>query len=456
MNTIDMNMSQPNKLIEEAVNEFARFKETVDIVELLKTKDALYEPSIPDPIKGGSVFCGKKAFSYIEALALHVVKKDGWERSIYKRDAIEESRRLFGKAIFDTSFVVEDGDDFVDKLSQKIASELRNFIIYIPCHVAHGCIEPETLQIGNLRLINRLYFKQITSGLGEDEEDDVLRNIWVDVLTRYQRFFWFMEVPILGVYNFDLAKEIASVLAQHAINLMHLVISSSHSDKMMVGYDIPAELHNHVLYKTNNGEFSYVYNGGAKGNVGLPEKFTEIFENERPRELLNIVGHCLNLELDLKNEYPMVRRLLEATYWYGDAVREPNQTVKIVKFASALERLLIFGETGGYTQIIPNRATALMKNVWAMPEDEIKKYVDTIKKGYNLRSKILHGSISPISPKIDFSVYHFEDVCALTLEAFIDNLGPHLTDQRDEKVLREWIKSLVLQFFRVKKKSDRT
>ncbi|WP_438862742.1 hypothetical protein [Neptunicella sp.] len=454
MNTIDMNLSQPNKLIEEAVNEFARFKETVDIVELFKTKEALYEPSIPDPIKGGSVFCGKKAFSYIEALALHVVEKDGLERSIYKRDAIEESRRLFGKAIFDNSFVVEDGDDFVDKLSQKIASELRNFTIYIPCHVAHGCIEPETLQIGNLRLINRLYFKQITSGLGEDEEEDFLRKMWVDVLERYQRFFWFMEVPILGVYNLNLAKEIASVLAQHAINLMHLVISSSHSDKMMVGYDIPAELHNHLLYKTNNGDFSYEHSGGAKGNVGLPKKFTDIFESERPKELLNVLGHCLNLELDLKNDYPMVRRLLEATYWYGDAVRETNRSVKIVKFASALERLLIFGETRGYTQIIPKRAASLMKNVWAMPDDEIRKYMDTIKKGYDLRSKILHGSISPISPKIDFSVYHFEHVCSLTLEAFIHNLGSYLTDQQDEKVLRDWIKSLVLQFFPIKNKSD--
>lgn len=450
MNTIDMNRLQPNELIEEAVNEFARFKETVDIVELLKTKDVFYEPSIPDPIKGGSVFCGKKAFSYIEALALHVVEKDGLDRSIHKRDAIEEARRLFGKAVFDNSFVVEDGDDFVDKLSQKIASELGNFTIYIPCHVAHGCIEPETLQIGNLRLINRLYFKQLTSGLGEDEKEDVLRKMWVDVLERYERFFWFMEVPILGVYDLDLAQEIASVLAQHAINLMHLVISSSHSDKMMVGYDIPAELHNHLLYRASDGDFSYVHSGGAKGNVGLPKKFTEVFESGRPKELLNTVGHCLNLELDLTSKYPMVRRLLEAIYWYGDAIREKNRTVKIVKFASAFERLLIFGETRGFTQIIPKRAASLMKNVWNMPEDEIKKYMETIKKGYDLRSRILHGSISPISREIGFSVYHFESVCSLTLEAFIDNLGPHLTDQQDEKVLRDWIKSLVLSFFPVK------
>lgn len=446
-----MNLKQPNKLVEEAVKEFTLFQETVDITELFKTKDSLFEPSIPDPIKGGSVLCGKKAFSYIEALAFYVIEKDRLERSIHKKDAIKESSQLFGKAIFDSNFVVEDGEDFVDKLSQKIASELGNFTIYIPCHVAHGCTESESLQIGKLRLLNRLYFEQMTVGLGVDEEEEVQRKMWADVLERYKCFFWFMEVPLTGVYNLHLAQEIASVLAQHVINLMHLVISSSHSDRMMVGYDIPAELHNHVLYRKNSGDFSYVYSGGAKGNVGLPKKFTEIFESERPKELLKVLGYCLDLELDLKKEYPMVRRLLEATYWYGDAIRETNRSVKIVKFASALERLLIFRETGGYTQIIPKRAASLMKNVWAMPGDEIERYMSIIKKGYDYRSKILHGSISPISPEINFSVYHFEDVCSLTLEAFIDNLGPYLADQQDEKMLRNWIKSLVLRFFPAKK-----
>lgn len=145
-----MKLSQPNKLIEEAVKEFARFKGTVDITELRKPKEIFYGPSIPNPIMGGFVFCDKKAFSYIEALAVHAIEIGEFDRLISKNDAIEESRRLFGKAVFDNSFVVEDGDDFVDKLSKKIANEMGNYTIYIPCHVAHGCVEPEALQIGNL------------------------------------------------------------------------------------------------------------------------------------------------------------------------------------------------------------------------------------------------------------------------------------------------------------------
>lgn len=63
-------------------------------------------------------------------------------------------------------------------------------------------------------------------------------------------------------------------------------------------------------------------------------------------------------------------------------------------------------------------------------------------------------ALSPISPKIDFSVCGFEDVCSLTLEAFIYILGPYLTDHQDEKVLRDYIMSLVIKFFPVKTKSD--
>ncbi|GEM_PF-6729582 len=353
---------------------------------------------------------------------------------------------MFGKAIFDDSFPVTDGEDFVCKLSKKIASELCDYTIYVPCHVAHGCDYPETLNIGNLKLINRLCFEKMTDGLGNGKPEEYETRMWTSVLDRYRNFYWFVEVPVKGVFNLKLARNVASILAQHVINLIHLVISASHSYRMMTGFNIPAELDNHILFKTAAGNFSCLHRGAAKGNVGLPEKFTEIFESGRPKELLDVVSQCINLELDLRNEYPMVRRLLEATYWYGDAVRESNLSVKIVKYTSALERLLVFGETSGYTKILPKRAAALMKNIWVLPDEEIKSNMEIIKKGYDLRSKILHGSISPISPALDFPVHQIDKVCGLTLEAFIYNLESSLRDQRDEKILRDWIKSLVVKF----------
>jgi hypothetical protein len=97
------------------------------------------------------------------------------------------------------------------------------------------------------------------------------------------------------------------------------------------------------------------------------------------------------------------QRFLDAINWYGDAAADPESTASIIKYVSAIERLL-FGvrrqnETGerGTKKAFASRLKALWVGFDCDGKDRVGENAHEV---YEARSRLLHGAASPRSGDI--------------------------------------------------------
>lgn len=58
------------------------------------------------------------------------------------------------------------------------------------------------------------------------------------------------------------------------------------------------------------------------------------------------------------------QRLIDAINWFGDAATDSNASSSIVKYVSAIERLLFVKFEQGRTKIFATRVKAILKEFW--------------------------------------------------------------------------------------------
>lgn len=431
-------------MLEKAIQNYIKFHKETDLRAYINKRENFFAPSIKDPKNGGNVFCGKETYESLSDLGDSVIKSEQWHRSVPKAKLMDEILKLFGELIFDCDFYANDTNSFKTALISKVKSKFKLYTIYIPCHISYSTETKEELEIGKVIVFNRLAFEDHIHSVKLD--NDPSNDIHIEILQRgvehYKNFGWFIGVTIDSVYDLDTAIELAESAAKNFLNLLHIIISSSHSNKMIVGFDIPTSYRHYALFKDNTEELSYKTSSSSSGNVGLPKQLFSIFNNSFPKELLDIFSECIDLSLDLKNEYPIANRILDAAFWYGDAVRESNYSVMIIKYATALERLLIFGENRGFKALISNRGIALLSVRDFIEPKEMKETQRQLQLMYKLRSEILHGEISPTSVQFEMPIYKVEECCRTIIQAF--SLTVHLgLKNKNESNLLIWLKDIV-------------
>ncbi len=114
--------------------------------------------------------------------------------------------------------------------------------------------------------------------------------------------------------------------------------------------------------------------------------------------MLDAVGVAVSTVLNRTDPEFVAARYLDAVAWYADAVTERAKPAAIVKYLTAMERLLWTGETGsGITRRLSDRTAALCfsTEIWNFQE-----LSDEVRRAYDLRSGIVHGRLSASNPEI--------------------------------------------------------
>jgi hypothetical protein len=424
-------------MLEEAIKNYIKFQDETDHLEYMKKKENFFAPRITDPNKGGFVFCGEDTFDSLSEICDSVMKSEKWKRRVPKNKLMDEILKLFGKLIFDINFPADDTKSFINELISVVSNKLQSYTIYIPCHLSYSNEVKEVLRLGKVTMFNRLAFDDhiYTEKLAEDPYIDILN----EGIKHYKNFGWFMSVYVENVYDFDTANTLAESAAKNLLNLLHIIISSSHSNKMIVGIDIATVNRNYTIYAGDKGNIGCSTTSSSSGNVGLPKQLLSLFDHPFPKNLLDVFEECINLSLDLNDDFPITNRILDAAFWYGDAVRESNYSVMIVKYVTALERLLIFGNEGSFKSKIANRGRALLSMQNFIAPQEMEEQKIHLQKMYKLRSEILHGEISPTSVEFEMPIYKMEECCRTIIQAFAITVQAGLKNKNEPDLLK-WLK----------------
>ncbi|ASJ91993.1 hypothetical protein CBR61_14355 [Porphyrobacter sp. CACIAM 03H1] len=134
---------------------------------------------------------------------------------------------------------------------------------------------------------------------------------------------------------------------------------------------------------------------GGQGNVGFDDNWMDLFSGADAQEIIANLGIALEQAVNPALHRPLSERLLDAMQWYGEAVREPSQGAKAVKYVTALERMVMTDEKDDIASLVSSRVAAL-----CLEEPTVHcrdRWQVDVRRAYDIRSRLVHGSVSPTS-----------------------------------------------------------
>lgn len=436
---------QSDELIQIATQQAIDFAEHGDWKSYLQMKKLGFTPKITDN-SGGSILIGDEAYETLLPIIQFVISDNNWQRVIDFHDIRVKALELFGDYLFER---LNDNDKklkFEKLIENAIKLNLRSYVVYVPCNITESSARQIRIKIGPAAIINIPTFQALLDSDRHKLKFTNYQDIWDECEEKYSQYQWFVEVKTPPVYSYKIASDIASKTALDALNLLHMFIPISHSFRMKTGFGISPINEAHQIYKSGNGNFAYSLSKGAAGNVGIPDRFWDHINQGEHKKWLDVYSKCISLSLDLQNTCPTVNRFLDATYWMGDAIREENSTTRVVKYVTALERLLTFSENGGLKKIISKRGSALLLGAGFIDSAMLPKTYENLKKLYQIRSDIVHGIISPVAKNLPISAVTVDQLVREIILSFIELVGDAIDSKDAEKKLLPWLKEMVKHY----------
>jgi hypothetical protein len=137
---------------------------------------------------------------------------------------------------------------------------------------------------------------------------------------------------------------------------------------------------------------------GSLDAMGFAEGWSKDLERPDVMETLELIRTVLEAKADLQIRRPLASRFLDSARWFGEGVRDRQSFSKVIKFITAIERLVVAGKTEDISEMVATRVADLTLESDVKDDWERKKAL--VKKAYSLRSDLVHGSVSPFSDQV--------------------------------------------------------
>lgn len=392
------------------------FQETARISESLSKHGFKSIPKddhwyhLPHPEGCGHLICGEAAHIRVERLALAAGNAAQLTNRVDLSTLREPLKRLLvHRFICEKRPVTRQQIDrvlaSVGREAQKKCSNRNHFV---PCHLM-WIDDPTEFHLGPVTFHGSKNFrkriaKETNTFVAEAEEER--RNQYATLLGEafeyYDSFKWIAEICVRGC-DARVSKDIALKAVTSALDCIQLLFGPAYTGKMCVrgprlDIDKRAELH-----VGGSGKLSVSISMGGPGEVGFEEGWAAILDRGSYKQCAELFGIALEAATDPDVERPLSRRFLEAASWYGQAVRETDPAAKVVKFITALERMVMTAEKDDITSIVAERTAALCYER-AKPA-KFNEWRSEVSKVYDLRSRLVHGALSPHDESVSQGVH---------------------------------------------------
>jgi hypothetical protein len=475
------NMSKTAQDIEDInfiIEEIIRFRsmEWTELKQALEgSNDGLCTIPHPDPEKG-QLICGRAAYNRFYRIAeRHLATEKSLQANFSPENfagmVLNEFVRVFLKEMKEVN------QRFVNKMlsaaMKKLKAKQKSLTHYIPCVVLNEN-QPEEFNMGPVRFCLMKKFLQdqqenfestkitlrdesikrakeaVEQGLRTPDEvitpemaSENAKSHVESLSKHFSKFTWVAEVSIPECDE-DVSRKRAEATVEAALNILKIFFGPRYGMTLRQGHahEIPAQTGN--LTRDEEGLFniSLTYNpdelrGGADWfqKVLGPHNF-----------YLTATSSTLYTLINPERSTPLGQRFVDALSWYGQAVIEPMESAKIVKYVAALERLTITKDVATLNQTVSTR-TALL-TYYENKEDKNQALKEAKKKAlkiYDWRSKLMHGSGSPFDKKLEEISDLAETITRRALLRGIDlffSLGHELKRVATDKDLEEKYREL--------------
>lgn len=406
------------------VSECARFQQLV-AEKNLSTLDRLdWLTSLPHPSGTGSLICGREASKVIHELTVEAAISGRLRGAVSLSNLRKELERQFVFRFLKEARPVDRSqvDRMISAAVKAAKRHCKPVTHLIPCHLMNTK-EPESFPVGpvtfhNRSSMRRLLMGKLKDGLQENRTEHA-RRLQADAVRYYRNFRWTAEITIFNC-DAETSEELAKYAVTGALDCMHLLLSATHTRRMQIGghavrADRRAKLCLSELGKLEaSTSFSYL------GEVTYPEDWRNMVFEASSDHWLQLFGLALDAAINPALKRPMGQRFLDAAQWFGEATRDPSPATKIVKYVTALERMLMTDERDDIASLISKRVAALCVD----HETSRADWEEQTKAIYDWRSRLVHGSISPRTYDLNGAAIQAENLVRQAILRTIELVGP--------------------------------
>lgn len=386
--------------------------------------------SLPHP-NGGWVLCGAEPAMKIMSIVEDYLSETNGGRQIeaytvYNAFMKEISVRFLGK---NQRISVTQIQQALDQAVVVAEKERKTITHWIPCHLVAND-EPASISIGPItfqrtselmhnrqrnfeKYIEDFALSQAQNRLSDDDIDVAkIKKEGQDLVEAAQRYYghfdWVAQVTI-SEFAPRLSLQRARLCVQAALDIFRLRLGRSY------GRCIDAE--GRGMSAIDGVQITEMPNSKLDISLSRPltvirlteeswSQFVSALAQARP----NSIGKLLETLTNGDSPPPLCQRLLDALNWFGQAVTEESPGAAIMKFVTSIERITQCNKKdkdGSVTKQFRDRATALHTYHDHSKFDDWK---GKFNKLYDLRSKITHGSISPLDPTVGMEIEQAEQL----------------------------------------------
>ncbi|MEA1015337.1 HEPN domain-containing protein [Sphingosinicella sp. LY1275] len=387
----------------------------------LPKSDWMFE--LPHPSGTGKMICGRAAAQRLEELARSAIRRSGLSRQV----DVLAVRRVLGDILV-RKFLKEKRGIEISQVERALAEAGRmaakgcsTITHFLPCHLMIAQ-QPASFDIGPVRFHSRASFRSLLAKqLRAERGREVRRNkrIIFDVVRYFKTFGWVAEVAIQqcdGKTSSPLAEQAVTA----ALNCLHLLLGAGYTHRMAVGGPaIDFDKRGGFSLSAGGSLTTSAVYGGGPGEVAYEDDWFSMFDRSDYKEGLRLCGIALEVAVDPRLTRPLSDRFLDAALWFGEAVREKSPAAKVVKYVTAIERMLMTDEKDDITTLVSERLAALCCR-GAESREQLR---DEARRLYSLRSKLVHGSLSPNAEAVHEGVKLGADLAQDALLAALVALG---------------------------------
>ncbi|VWX51795.1 HEPN domain-containing protein [Novosphingobium sp. 9U] len=390
---------------------------------------------------------------------------DGWEAlSALNASAMKSGRILLRadhtatRRILETVLMPKFGTEGIEvnhknvsrALSETVKLSKKQFVSrthFIPCQLSTFS-KGGGVSLGPVRFISRREAKSALKVAldrersGEFTKDKRDRDHISRALAHYKGYQWFAQVTVADCAP-SRSEEIALTAASSALDLLQALIGWRGAREMSVAgqfghFDRTAA----IARNEPTGGLSITTGWRMRGGT-LPDDWPDQLARDMDHGLEQ-AGLILQSRVNPDLVRPVSQRLLDVAQWFGEAVRDPSPSTRVVKFITAIERLTLTEKVEDIAESVSERVAALtigqIDNLTFYPSKKL------FKKIYTVRSELAHGTISPTDPKVIAVVGKAGDYAEIALLRALFNWGAEnleLTKFTPAK-LRGWFEEIIV------------
>lgn len=408
--------------------------------------DALCHINHPDR---GIILIGRKAEERVAEISVSALRGTVYSQRIHYSKIVKGIKKsLYEMLASSPAMTGQQIQKSISKIIKDAAKDCKDRTHFFPAHLMAGS-NRRAFSLGNIHfqptdqfaeesapLIEAMIIK--SSSRGRSLEDS--RKISEEAIAYYRSFPWVVRVTIPGCDEI-IARERAEISARTSIDLIRLLGSDRNTRRMSVGgFRVFEQLQAHL--EAFDSAMHWTLTRKPLGEGGFDGWYEWLVRADNEQVILP-AGKCLEVLRAPDVNWPLAARWIDAVSWFGQAVQDSSDAGAVIKFVTAMERMVMTGEKGSekvYATFCERSAALIFS-----PGENFDEIKSRVAKIYDVRSKLAHGSLSPFSAEASIARSQsadFSRTLLLKAVAFAYAFG-HVDQQLTVKQVGEIWNSLV-------------